>query len=463
MATDTVDLDQEKLKSMVVRKIVIIGLFGRFDHSLELAKNDPITIMIGPNGFGKTTILNAINVLFNRPLRYFSKLPFGSFSVEFDDASKIEVRGNIVNKKQSSEIEVSYISPYSERQSFSISSLVAPRGLAIPTDEIDDAIPILRRIGSDEWVNRNTGEHLDLGDILEQFGEHLPWNDETQKSICPKWFSKIRKLVSVRLIDTERLTPPSRRSGPRARRHFYPNMAATERTINQYSRYLSDEVERSLTKYGELSQSLDRTFPSRVIAESPQPSITIERLQQDLSGVEEKRSKLVDAGLLVQKHEDLDSPSSFENIDVAKQGVLAVYARDAKEKLSLFDDLYKKIDTLRRIANERLLHKTVSISGDGLKVTSEEGTELDLAMLSSGEQHELVILCELLFRVPENGFILFDEPELSFHVAWQEKFLDDLGEIAEIANFRVLLATHSPQIICDRWDLTVELKGPNDL
>jgi predicted ATP-binding protein involved in virulence len=55
---------------------------------------------------------------------------------------------------------------------------------------------------------------------------------------------------------------------------------------------------------------------------------------------------------------------------------------------------------------------------------------------------------------------LIDEPELSLHVGWQESFLRDIQEIARIRNFDVLIATHSPQIINDRWDLTVELRGP---
>jgi hypothetical protein len=37
--------------------------------------------------------------------------------------------------------------------------------------------------------------------------------------------------------------------------------------------------------------------------------------------------------------------------------------------------------------------------------------------------------------------------------------LNDLIRVAKNAKFDVLLATHSPQIIADRWDLTVELKG----
>ena len=71
-----------------------------------------------------------------------------------------------------------------------------------------------------------------------------------------------------------------------------------------------------------------------------------------------------------------------------------------------------------------------------------------------------MILYEFLFRVQNNSFVLVDEPELSLHVDWQDKFLEDLLEMAKISKFRVLLATHSPQIIGDNWDLAVELKGP---
>ena len=53
------------------------------------------------------------------------------------------------------------------------------------------------------------------------------------------------------------------------------------------------------------------------------------------------------------------------------------------------------------------------------------------------------------------------EPELSLHIAWQQKFLRDLLKITKLAGLTALVATHSPQIIHDRWDLTVELLGPN--
>ncbi|RAM48504.1 MAG: hypothetical protein C6Y22_27565 [Hapalosiphonaceae cyanobacterium JJU2] len=80
--------------------------------------------------------------------------------------------------------------------------------------------------------------------------------------------------------------------------------------------------------------------------------------------------------------------------------------------------------------------------------------------LSSGEQHELVLLYELLFKVQPNSLVLIDEPELSLHVGWQIQFLKDLQEITKLTDLYVLMATHSPDIIQNRWDLTVELKGP---
>ena len=86
---------------------------------------------------------------------------------------------------------------------------------------------------------------------------------------------------------------------------------------------------------------------------------------------------------------------------------------------------------------------------------------MPLGSLSSGEQHELVLFYELLFKVEPNALVLLDEPEISLHLAWQQQFLGDLVEMVKLSSFDVLVATHSPGIIGKRWDLTVELKGPD--
>jgi predicted ATP-binding protein involved in virulence len=99
---------------------------------------------------------------------------------------------------------------------------------------------------------------------------------------------------------------------------------------------------------------------------------------------------------------------------------------------------------------------------DGFSFTGSGDKQIPLENLSSGEQHELVLFYELLFKVDQNSLVLLDEPELSLHIVWQQQFLRDLEEITKLTGFDILMATHSPQIIYDRWDLTVELMGPKD-
>ena len=43
----------------------------------------------------------------------------------------------------------------------------------------------------------------------------------------------------------------------------------------------------------------------------------------------------------------------------------------------------------------------------------ESTVALHLVRLSSGEQHELVLAYDLLFKVKEKSLVLIDEPELS--------------------------------------------------
>lgn len=89
---------------------------------------------------------------------------------------------------------------------------------------------------------------------------------------------------------------------------------------------------------------------------------------------------------------------------------------------------------------------------------SIQDEKLQLTELSSGEQHEVVLLFELLFKAQENSLVLIDEPEISLHVVWQLAFLDDIKDIINLQKIDVVIATHSPQIINDNWDLTVNLE-----
>ena len=77
--------------------------------------------------------------------------------------------------------------------------------------------------------------------------------------------------------------------------------------------------------------------------------------------------------------------------------------------------------------------------------------------MSSGEQHEVVLLYNLIFEVPDSSILLVDEPENSLHVAWQKMIIPDLLKIAENKKLQLIVATHSPTIVSYGSDYAVDL------
>lgn len=150
-------------------------------------------------------------------------------------------------------------------------------------------------------------------------------------------------------------------------------------------------------------------------------------------------------------------------MDHMEKKVLALYLEDTAQKLQIFDDLLNKLTAFTGIVNAKMsATKVMKIdrkSGFYFHSISRDSPTLEPKNLSSGEQHQVVLFYELLFKTSENALILIDEPEISLHVEWQRQFLKDLKRVTSLISHSFLIATHSPQIIHDRWDLAVALSG----
>lgn len=78
--------------------------------------------------------------------------------------------------------------------------------------------------------------------------------------------------------------------------------------------------------------------------------------------------------------------------------------------------------------------------------SGEDGVSRDLSELSSGERQIIIVLTYLYFVAKEDSIFIVDEPELSLHLAWQRKFVDQMKELAP-RNCQIVLASHSPEIV----------------
>lgn len=93
-------------------------------------------------------------------------------------------------------------------------------------------------------------------------------------------------------------------------------------------------------------------------------------------------------------------------------------------------------------------NKEIKVGGSGdlyiLNRNLGAETRQNIFDLSSGEKQIIILMAYLSFKASSKIFIV-DEPEVSLHVSWQEKFVDALIEASPDNQF--VLATHAPSII----------------
>ncbi|MCL1984160.1 MAG: ATP-binding protein [Methanomassiliicoccaceae archaeon] len=122
--------------------------------------------------------------------------------------------------------------------------------------------------------------------------------------------------------------------------------------------------------------------------------------------------------------------------------------------------LSESVIVLKDIVNGFLFDKDMKIDeNDHIVFSLDNGTTLPLANLSSGEKQIFIMFYRMLFETPPSSFVMIDEPEISLHVSWQQRMGHALKDVARLRDLQILVATHSPQIVHDDWDLTNELEA----
>lgn len=149
----------------------------------------------------------------------------------------------------------------------------------------------------------------------------------------------------------------------------------------------------------------------------------------------------------------INSPQADRILEHLK--LLAQYVSDRKA-------LREPVDRFLGLVNSFLKQtkKTVEVAaiGDLMVRLSDSKDDLrTIAALSSGERQLVVMLAHLSLNpnLAGSGVFIVDEPELSLHIDWQEKFVEAVRTANPSA--QLILATHSPAIILDRVDVCVSL------
>ena len=422
-----------------LQRVEIDDLFGTYDHRIDLNAADRATLLHGPNGVGKTTTLRMVDALLRREFGYFAKLPFSRFLVGFQDGAVAQLRKTPGVETDVGQLSVTGLGPSREAD-------VALRTADSAATHGEGFYRVMEML----W-QQGLRTAMELSDEVADVTEPSSSTNEADE---PPWFDEFRRTVSTLLVPAQRLVMPF--AAPTM--DGQPSGRLAHRVLACASD-MKKRLDDTMADYGRCAQVLDQTFPHRLV--DAKDELEPDALGEHLKSLAQKATDYRSVGILDQLPEHPLDTASLQHIDSAEAKVMTLYVEDTEKKLFRLEALADRVSFLLRSINGKYRHKQIRLDrNQGLVAERDDGKPLPLDALSSGEQHELVLYSELLFKAKPNTVVLIDEPELSLHVTWQKQFLPDLLDIVELSGIDAIIATHSPYIAGHRDDLMVRLGDP---
>lgn len=445
---------------MRIERVEFKKLFGFYDYSIKV--NDTVTIIHGVNGCGKTTMLKIIDAAINKDIDYLKATDFEAVHFFFSNNTALLIERRRIPLNASTEANGIYYLVYKTivaSKETVYDAFENPKEIAEVIEKSLRAyrpLPFLERVSEEKWFNRRDEAFYSTTEIIEKYGEYFyrRYARDLVDDGIPGDIELMLSTIKVRLITADRLTVQKRVE--RQYRDDSDNYKV-ERRVDIIAKDVSKRIKETIQEYAQLSQAKDRTFPIRAIkADSPMP---VEEIKKKMYDLEAKRKEFIETGILQEEKDDIDIHELVESITEGNRQNLSLYAIDTEEKLNALSSLSSAINHFRTLVDSNFSNKRIIFNNEfGFKfITTYSNALIPPHNLSSGEQHELVMLYDLIFNTTPDTLILIDEPELSLHIKWQLSYLDELLKIIDRSGFYAILATHSPQIIHDRWDLTISL------
>ena len=119
------------------------------------------------------------------------------------------------------------------------------------------------------------------------------------------------------------------------------------------------------------------------------------------------------------------------------------------------------VTELQSVFQEYFAKKTVRLSDRGQLIFTPRTRGLNRSLrpeqLSSGEKQIYIFFMEALLQREIISIFIADEPELSLHVAWQERLVNSILRLSPDA--QLIFATHSPDIVGSDQDAIIDMEA----
>lgn len=437
---------------MIVRRFIAKKVFSYLDFDISF--NNDITFLIGGNGSGKTTALKLMNALVTPNFQELLQIPLRSASLEIEDNGETIVI-SATNNNESISLTISNSNEELVLPSFSNAEFDY---YSHKEDKIGEIFDELNRKYTDHPVVHLISKiesPIFLG--LDRRREHSKKSDDyyDERNL---WLRKstlrhstarrlIKGSIGISLMETELLV-----------QNAYRRMRERE---NLFSRKLRDSILLSVFRFTKIDEEDFDNELSNLNSWKEKSGI-VERKKEILvalsnMGIEDTRLNAEVENFFYEIN------SLFESLNESERGLSIEWLLNKAQIermltiVEIIDDHKSKIDKLFKPINDFLetvndyysdSNKTLEIDTVGqLTVRRPDDSECTIEGLSSGERQLLVIFAHSYFNRHQrkNTVFIIDEPELSLHLGWQEKFAHTIFSINPKSQY--VLATHSPEIV----------------
>ena len=426
------------MRNYFIESFKITKLWGY--RNIDLTFNNDVNILIGPNGSGKTTILNLLYFILSGDLRSILEIDF--------EQAKIGLKSFKSNSVRTIKVDIG---------DESLKLKVGQREYSAPIDVFSDRRPIrspLRYLYERDNVIKNMlSEEID-GELTAlvplvwlPVSRRLPAAEDEEEKYIGK-----EPLESVDLRLEELLDRLSDY-------HFRLNAQLSER-YSEFERQVLSVILYS--KEHDQISSISYSLPTesekkQLIGAFDAAGLLNEQMQSRIEGhfaAAEKVGKRISENVGLELEDILVAPL------ISRTKSMVKYARKLeKYRTEIFAPLRLYEDTV----NSFLEDKTIKVDKSGrLKIKLSSQPELNWHFLSSGEKQILILLTEALLQVNKPVVYIADEPELSLHIRWQVKLLESLMSLDKSLKtsgeqMQVIVATHSPDIVGNFQDKVTDL------
>lgn len=424
---------------MQISRLQIKNLYDQYNYDIDFnsEEKEQITILTGPNGYGKTTILRILKSLNPKSLYYFYVIKFSEIIISFDNNTVLNITQNYKTEAESISA-IDYKDELEKEVRF-----IWHKATGEPlTHFVYNRTNIEKARRTYKFLRGTYSRRKAFEDLTNREKEEILLDNEEFNEYIAKANGQEQFLMQLEALRSCYI--------PSNRIYNETHEENEKLPIEKVREALKDKMTNARFDYLIHSHRIDSIFIKKVLG-SVYEDCSLSSYNELKADVEKMMNTIVEYKLA----EKVEIPEYNEE----NKAVLFAYLKGFKEKFSKFSTILEKTNLFHKMLTSKgFAHKSVEISPQhGFIFKSDNGDIIDGYKLSSGEQNEIIMLYHLIYEVPDQGLLLIDEPENSLHVAWQKTIVDDMKEIADIKRLQVIIATHSPSIVSKGFSMTKDL------